>query len=90
MHIVHSAGGRRSCATDSRPSWRAASPTPVALARTRMLAGLLGRKTGQGFYSYEGNAVPQAVPQPEARPVDVGWGQSVIIGVAGAAQEIST
>ena len=44
---------------------------PVALARTRMLAGLLGRKTGQGFYSYEDNAVPPAVAQPEARPVDV-------------------
>ncbi|GJH27029.1 3-hydroxyacyl-CoA dehydrogenase [Caballeronia novacaledonica] len=26
---------------------------PVTLARTRMLAGLLGRKTGQGFYDYE-------------------------------------
>jgi 3-hydroxybutyryl-CoA dehydrogenase len=27
---------------------------PVPLARTRLLAGLLGRKTGQGFYRYEG------------------------------------
>jgi 3-hydroxybutyryl-CoA dehydrogenase len=26
---------------------------PVALARTRLLAGLLGRKSGQGFYNYE-------------------------------------
>ncbi|WP_281357223.1 3-hydroxyacyl-CoA dehydrogenase [Paraburkholderia agricolaris] len=27
---------------------------PVTLARTRLLAGLLGRKTGQGFYAYDG------------------------------------
>jgi 3-hydroxybutyryl-CoA dehydrogenase len=29
---------------------------PATLARTRMLAGLLGRKSGQGFYRYEGNS----------------------------------
>ena len=32
---------------------------PVALARTRLLAGLLGRKTGQGFYTYDGGSKPQ-------------------------------
>ncbi|WP_306567691.1 3-hydroxyacyl-CoA dehydrogenase [Aquabacterium sp.] len=32
---------------------------PVALARTRMTAGLLGRKTGQGFYDY--NSPPKAL-----------------------------
>lgn len=31
---------------------------PVALARTRMMAGLLGRKSNQGFYNYE-NKGPQ-------------------------------
>lgn len=34
---------------------------PVTLARTRLLAGLLGRKSGQGFYSYESKG---ATPQP--------------------------
>lgn len=41
---------------------------PVSLARTRLLAGLLGRKSGQGFYSYEGKNVEQPL-QPE--PVGV-------------------
>jgi 3-hydroxybutyryl-CoA dehydrogenase len=37
---------------------------PVTLARTRLLAGLLGRKSGQGFYRYENkNASPQSTPQ---------------------------
>jgi len=31
---------------------------PVVLARTRLLAGLLGRKSGQGFYSYENAGEP--------------------------------
>ncbi|MEJ8851195.1 3-hydroxyacyl-CoA dehydrogenase [Variovorax rhizosphaerae] len=36
---------------------------PVTLARTRLLAGLLGRKTRQGFYSYEGKpAAPPSSP----------------------------
>jgi 3-hydroxybutyryl-CoA dehydrogenase len=40
---------------------------PVTLARTRLLAGLLGRKSGQGFYSYaDKSAAPQAVPQAVA------------------------
>lgn len=40
---------------------------PAALARTRMLAGLLGRKSGQGFYAYDGQAAPQP-PEPPAVP----------------------
>ena len=40
---------------------------PVALARTRLLAGLLGRKSGQGFYCYqEKNATPKLVSQQTA------------------------
>lgn len=35
---------------------------PVALARTRMVAGLLGRKTGQGFYTYEAGVQQQPAP----------------------------
>ncbi|WP_210411646.1 3-hydroxyacyl-CoA dehydrogenase [Rhodoferax sediminis] len=44
---------------------------PVTLARTRLMAGLLGRKSGQGFYSYGsrgGGAAP--VPQPPAIPAE--------------------
>lgn len=37
---------------------------PVALARTRLLAGLLGRKSGQGFYSYDEDGVRKATPAP--------------------------
>jgi 3-hydroxybutyryl-CoA dehydrogenase len=37
---------------------------PVTLARTRMLAGLLGRKSGQGFYNYQDKTGDQKpVPQ---------------------------
>jgi 3-hydroxybutyryl-CoA dehydrogenase len=36
---------------------------PVALARTRMAAGLLGRKSKEGFYRYDGSArSPRAKP----------------------------
>ncbi|WP_321793739.1 3-hydroxyacyl-CoA dehydrogenase [Burkholderia pyrrocinia] len=44
---------------------------PVMLARTRLQAGLLGRKAGQGFYSYDGQQ--SAAPSPSAQaatPVD--------------------
>lgn len=48
---------------------------PVALARTRMLAGLLGRKSGQGFYRYGGDEAPHAAAQPAPGPTDatVDW-----------------
>src|SRR5205085_1441297 len=50
---------------------------PVALARTRMAAGLLGRKAGEGFYRYESGSTPAAPVQPpaagEAANVSVWW-----------------
>jgi 3-hydroxybutyryl-CoA dehydrogenase len=43
----------------------------VALARTRMLAGLWVRKSGEGFYSYDDKAAAlRLVPQPAALPTD--------------------
>jgi 3-hydroxybutyryl-CoA dehydrogenase len=40
---------------------------PVALARTRMLAGLLGRKSGKGFYDHAArDAAPPNTPLPTA------------------------
>lgn len=48
---------------------------PVTLARTRLLAGLLGRKSGQGFYSYESKvATPQsAKPATATAGATVWW-----------------
>jgi 3-hydroxybutyryl-CoA dehydrogenase len=51
---------------------------PVPLARTRMVAGLLGRKSGQGFYRYDGGkaevqrqpAVDDTLPAQPWWPVD--------------------
>ena len=37
---------------------------PVALARTRMTAGLLGRKTKEGFYEYGNASSPSQTTQP--------------------------
>ena len=37
---------------------------PAALARTRMAAGLLGRKSKEGFYRYEGGAAQDAPVAP--------------------------
>lgn len=44
---------------------------PAAFARTRMVAGLLGRKSGEGFYKYEGGVaqVPLSHPASIATPV---------------------
>ena len=42
---------------------------PSALAAQRVAGGLLGRKTGAGFYRYEGG---QAVAVPEAQPAPPG------------------
>ncbi len=43
---------------------------PQPLTRARMAAGLYGRKTGQGFYAYDGGkkVVPPAAGAPTARP----------------------
>ncbi len=52
---------------------------PVALARTRMVAGLLGRKTGQGFYTYEAGVLqpPAATPPVNAdASVRLWWPES--------------
>jgi 3-hydroxybutyryl-CoA dehydrogenase len=38
---------------------------PSALARTRMVAGLLGRKSKQGFYDYTVPPVQKPAPQPD-------------------------
>jgi 3-hydroxybutyryl-CoA dehydrogenase len=63
---------------------------PVALARTRMVAGLLGRKTGQGFYTYT-NGVPQAAeaaPTVAANPrIRLWWSES---GPGALPQEIAS
>lgn len=51
---------------------------PAALARTRMAAGLLGRKSKEGFYRYEGGAaqdapVAPAVPEEDDVKPNVWW-----------------
>ena len=40
---------------------------PSALAAQRVAGGLIGRKTGEGFYRYEAGQ-PVAVPEPELEP----------------------
>ena len=46
---------------------------PSPITRSRLAAGLLGRKTGRGFYSYEGDRA--IVPPPDPSPG--GWAGSV-------------
>jgi 3-hydroxybutyryl-CoA dehydrogenase len=43
---------------------------PVPLARTRLVAGLLGRKTGQGFYCHDGKPVERIAAQPAVTAAD--------------------
>ncbi|TAN44611.1 MAG: 3-hydroxyacyl-CoA dehydrogenase [Rhodospirillales bacterium] len=46
---------------------------PSPLVRARVEAGLLGKKSGQGFYEYEGGRIvrPEEPPIPEASPKPV-------------------
>lgn len=46
---------------------------PSALAAQRLAGGLLGRKSGRGFYAYENGKqqVPPAAPAPAARPAAI-------------------
>jgi 3-hydroxybutyryl-CoA dehydrogenase len=46
---------------------------PVALARTRMLAGLHGRKSGEGFYRYGDKAPPPRRETPAAAAGAGAW-----------------
>ena len=52
---------------------------PVAMARTRMAAGLMGRKSKEGFYRYEGGAAREQASQTaaeanaDATKVSVWW-----------------
>ena len=47
--------------------------TPSPITGTRLAGGLLGRKTGEGFYRYENGKqqVPAEAPAPSALPVSV-------------------
>lgn len=49
---------------------------PVALARRRMVAGLLGRKSGEGFYRYPTDEAPPFARAAEAREVKAWWADS--------------
>lgn len=46
---------------------------PTALARTRMIAGLLGRKSGQGFYSYANEATAAPAPTTDTSTQGTLW-----------------
>lgn len=47
---------------------------PAMLARTRLMAGLLGRKSGQGFYAYADKTTPAAAePNAATDQVNVWW-----------------
>ena len=71
---------------------------PNALARQRVAAGLYGRKTGQGFYTYEdGKRIPVPhPPAPSARPTSVWAGavtpavQALVRDLAGEAVTVET
>jgi 3-hydroxybutyryl-CoA dehydrogenase len=53
--------------------WHEPRYRPSPLVRTRVEAGLLGRKTGQGFYAYEGGQIvrPAEAPPPAAQSYPV-------------------
>ncbi|MFP2929287.1 3-hydroxyacyl-CoA dehydrogenase [Pyxidicoccus sp. 3LG] len=66
---------------------------PSYVLRQRLAAGLLGRKSGRGFYSHEGgkqqSVPPPPVPRGERRPVwiaadEAGWREALASLVRGA------
>lgn len=63
---------------------------PSALAAQRRVAGLLGRKSGEGFYRYEGGQQVRtpAAAAPSARPHSV-WVASTVPGWAQEARELA-
>jgi 3-hydroxybutyryl-CoA dehydrogenase len=46
---------------------------PAVLARTRLTAGLLGRKSGEGFYRYEVEPAPNSAPAVPVTPEVAFW-----------------
>jgi 3-hydroxybutyryl-CoA dehydrogenase len=64
---------------------------PSPLAAQRRAAGLLGRKTGEGYYRYvDGRAVPvPEAPVPDARPASV-WVSAAEPALAKRARELLT
>ncbi|SNT09022.1 3-hydroxybutyryl-CoA dehydrogenase [Asanoa hainanensis] len=58
---------------------------PVPLIKQMVTAGLLGRKTGRGFYTYEGPGSPKVVADElTAAPEPAGSTQITTIGVVGS------
>jgi 3-hydroxybutyryl-CoA dehydrogenase len=45
---------------------------PAYLAETRVAAGLLGRKTGRGWYTYDKDNTPQKIPEQPVPPAKAG------------------
>ncbi|GIF71219.1 3-hydroxyacyl-CoA dehydrogenase family protein [Asanoa siamensis] len=57
---------------------------PVPLIKQMVTAGLLGRKTGRGFYTYEGPGSPKVVPDElTAPPAPASLGDSAAIATIG-------
>ena len=63
---------------------------PVQLAAQHMAAGLLGRKTGRGFYAYVDGAkqLPSPAPAPVARPAKI-WAGKAAPAVAALLEKLA-